>query len=195
MNIEYEATFANIQKDDIRAQLAKVRAERKCEEVLHKRIIFDVPKTCSLDNAWIRVRDEGNRVTMTLKDMPSEGGKIEDQKELEVVVSDFDETVGIMRNMGLKEKSYQESKREIWALGDVEVMIDEWPWLEPFVEIEGNSEAAVKSVAKELDFDWNSAIFGGICVQYNQKYGIRHEVINNHTKRFVFGEDNPFVKL
>jgi len=192
MNIEYEATFANIEKDDIRTRLAKVGAALERVEFLQKRYTFDVPDTCRLSNAWVRVRDEGNRATLTLKDMPSEGGTIDDQKELEVIVSDYDEAVAIMRNMGLVEKAYQESRREIWLLDDVEIMIDEWPWLEPFVEIEGVGEQVVKNVSQKLGFEWEDAIFGAVCVQYKRKYGVSHEVINFQTKRFVFGEPNPF---
>lgn len=194
MQIEYEATFANIDKDNIRSRLLRAGAICEREEFLQKRITFDVPQTCPLDNAWVRVRDEGNRATLTLKDMPPEGGAIEEQKESEVVVSDFNETIEIMRNIGLTEKAFQESYREIWLLDAVEIMIDEWPWLEPFVEIEGMSESVVKSVAQKLDFDWEKAIFGAVCIQYHGKYGVAHNVINYETKRFVFGERNPFVE-
>lgn len=33
---------------------------------------------------------------------------------------------------------------------DTEVVIDEWPWLPPFIEIEGQSEDAVRAAATAL---------------------------------------------
>jgi hypothetical protein len=32
-------------------------------------------------------------------------------------------------------------------------MIDEWPFLEPFIEVEGGSELGVRQVSEKLGFD------------------------------------------
>ena len=64
----------------------------------------------------------------------------------------------------------QETKRETWKLGEAEVVIDEWPWLEPFIEIEGPSEESVRDAAAQLEFDWNTAVFGGATEAYRASY-------------------------
>jgi adenylate cyclase class 2 len=64
----------------------------------------------------------------------------------------------------------QETKREIWHLGDAEVVIDEWPWITPFIEIEAPSEDAVKAAAGQLDLDWKDAAFGDIMTAYYAEY-------------------------
>lgn len=35
-------------------------------------------------------------------------------------------------------------------------MLDEWPGLKPFIEIEADSEIAVKNVTKKLGFEYNA---------------------------------------
>ncbi|QQR52132.1 hypothetical protein IPG36_06190 [bacterium] len=71
-------------------------------------------------------------------------------KELEVVVSDFQTTVDLLAAIGITGTAYQESRRENWRLGDVDIMIDEWPWLVPYIEIEADEPAQVQSVAEHL---------------------------------------------
>ena len=75
----------------------------------------------------------------------------------------------------------------------MEIAIDEWPFLEAFVEIEGTSEAAVKNVAEKIGFDYNKALFCAVAKLYNMKYNLSEDQINNHTPRIVFGEENPFL--
>lgn len=67
-------------------------------------------------------------------------------------------------------RSIQESRRETWQLGDVEIMLDEWPWLKPYIEIEGPSEEQVRVVATQLGLDWNQAVFGDVMAAYRAEY-------------------------
>jgi len=40
-------------------------------------------------------------------------------------------------HMGLRQKAYQETRREVWKINDeIEIMLDEWPGISPFIEIE-----------------------------------------------------------
>ena len=191
MNIEYEATFANINKDEIRERLKGVDAVCERSEYLQKRIPFHLPKEKRSDNAWLRVRDEGGNVTLSLKVI--DGDKIENQKELLLHVDNFNTAVQLLEAIGCESKSYQETNRELWKLNDTEITIDEWPFLEPFVEIEGNSEKAVRRVAEKLGFDWDNALFCAVGKLYEMKYGIPEKEINL-AKKIVFGMENPFVK-
>ncbi len=192
MDIEYEATFLNINKDEMRNRLNKVGAILLRPEYLQKRIPFDLPKEKRLRNKWLRVRDEGDKVTLSLK--MNEGDKIENQKELCLKVNNFDDAVKLLELIGCKSKSYQESKRELWKLDNVEITIDEWPFLEPFIEVEGKSEEEVKRVSKKLGFDYSQALFCCVTKLYQMKYGINFEKINSSMKRIVFDMKNPFIK-
>ena len=189
MNIEYEATFANINKDEVREQLQKAGATLVRPEYLQKRIPFYLPKEKRSKHSWLRVRDEGGDMTLSLKTV--DGDKIENQKELLLRVDNFDTAVSILESIGCEPKSYQETKRELWTLDNVEVTIDEWPFLEPFVEIEGTSEEVVRQSADILGFVWHDALFCAVGKLYEMKYGIPEDEINV-AKKIVFDMENPF---
>jgi len=135
-----------------------------------KRALIEEPHH-EAEHAFIRVRDEGDKVTLTFKRRADQAASsIDSVKELEVEVSDFDKTVELFSEAGWRYKTFQESRRETWKLGDVEIVIDEWPWLEPYIEIEGESEEAIKEVAAKLGLDWSNVIFGHIDALYARYY-------------------------
>lgn len=190
MQIEYEATFKNIDKTDLRARLQAAGAKLLRPEFMQRRRVFRLPAGHEINGGWLRVRDEGERITMSLKVV--DGERIEDQKETQLVVDDFAAACSLLATIGCQEKAYQESKRELWILDGVDICIDEWPFLEPFVEIEGKSESEVKAAARKLSFDFSTAYFCSVDVLYSEKYSISLDRINNQTPRILFEMDNPF---
>jgi adenylate cyclase, class 2 len=100
----------------------------------------------------------------------------------------------ILTLLGAPKKAYQENRRELWTLGGVEITIDEWPFLEPFVEIEGSSEGIVKQTSEMLGFDYGNALFCSVTTLYSKKYGLPDTTINNDIPRIVFDMENPFLE-
>lgn len=191
MNIEYEAKFLNIDKDEMRHRLERTGAMLVRPEYIQKCIPFYLPKEKHAKNSWLRVRDEGDKITLSLKTIDGEG--IEGQKEMCLEVDNFDAAVKLLEEIGCERKSYQETKRELWTLDDAEITIDEWPFLEPFVEIESSSEKSVKNISEKLDFNYADAVFGGVGKLYKMKYGIPPDEVNDLPK-IVFDMGNPFLK-
>lgn len=189
---EYEATFAKVDPKKLIKKLESTGMRLVHDKALMKRKAFHLPTPST--SAWVRVRKEVGKTTLTYKNI-SEDDVIESQKESEVEVSDFNSAVAILKNIGCKEKAYQENYRETWVTpdGGVVITIDEWPFLEPFVEIEGPDEESVRRTSETLGFDWGSAIFDAVTYLYSQKYSISRERINNQTPKIVFEMDNPFV--
>jgi adenylate cyclase class 2 len=191
MYTEFEATFTNINLDDVRKKLVQVNAKLIRQEYLQKRFVFELPKGHEIKGGWLRVRDEGDKITMSLKII--DGDKIENQKETQLEVDNFDNAVNFLSNIGCTKKAYQESKRELWKLDDVEITIDQWPFLEPFVEIEGKSEKEVIDIANLLGFDYTKAKFCSVDTLYAQKDSLTEDQVNNHTPEILFDGKNPFV--
>lgn len=192
MNIEYEATFTKIDKDQMRQKLKQAGATLIRPEFLMKRYCFLPPKFIH-EEAWLRVRDEGDKTTMALKIM--EGKKITDQKEVELVIDDFQKGYEFLKALQCKQIAYQETKREIWHLNNVEITIDTWPGLQPVLEIEGPNEDSVKSVAEKLGFNWHNAIFFSIDEIYERELGIPREIINTQTPEITFkNPPKPYKK-
>lgn len=167
MKTEIEAKFLHIDPDDIRDRLQKVGAVLKQPMQVMRRVVFD-NAFMNKNNGFIRIRDEGHRVTMTYKQYDEMS--LTGAKEIEFTVSDYEAAIALVEATGIKPKSIQEARREIWDLGEVEIVIDEWPWIDPFIEIEASSEELVKTAAKQLGFDWKDAAFGDIMTAYRAEY-------------------------
>lgn len=167
MNSEIEAKFLNVDHDYIRQQLVSLGAILEQPMRLMRRVVIHTP-AMNEKNAFVRVRDEGYRTTVTYKQFDDD--TIDGAKEYEMIASDFDSAVNIFKEAGLTYDTYQESKRENWVLDGVEIMLDEWPWLNPYLEIEGESEQAVQVIARALNLSWDEAMFGGVASIYNHQY-------------------------
>lgn len=192
MQIEYEATFSNIDKDKVRGRLKNAGASLLKPEVLMKRSNFTMPANNDIAGGWVRVRDEGDKVTMSVKII--DGEKIENQKETCLKVDSMDEAINFLETLGCRQKAYQETKREAWELDGVQITLDTWPFLEPFAEVEGQSEKAVKKVSEKIGFDYAQAKFCAVSLLYHEKYGLSQDVINNQTPEITFAK-NPFKKF
>lgn len=168
MQREIEAKFLSVNHDDVRAKLKSLKATLSQPMRLMRRVVFDYPDQRLQKADWgrIRVRDEGDRVTLSYKS----GSDQEYSKEVEVIVDSYDKTRQLLEAIGLKAFSFQESKRESWRYEDIEIVLDEWPWLEPYIEIEGPSEPAIKDCSAKLGFKWSAAKFGNVDTAYRAQY-------------------------
>jgi adenylate cyclase class 2 len=178
MQTEFEAKFLGIEKEILRNKLQEADALLLYPEVLMQRVCLDFPdKSLRAKSAWVRLRREFDKITLTYKVSPER--TIDGTKEIEVEVSDFDQTRNFLKAIGMVEKSFQETKREEWILDGVHIMIDEWPWIPPFIEIEGESTDAVQRIASKLGFDWKDAKFGSVEIAYQEVYDVTVDEVNN----------------
>lgn len=193
MQTEFEATFYPVEKAAMREKLRSVGAKLVKSEFLQKRKAFSLPAGHEIEGGWLRVRDEQDKITLSLKVV--NGSKIEDQKELELKVDSFEKASDLLTAIGCRQKAYQENRRERWDVDGADVVIDEWPYLEPLIEIEAESEEKVRAVAEKLGFDYSQAFFGTVAGLYSKKYGITEKQINDETPMILFDmEKNPFEK-
>lgn len=167
MKTEYEAKFIRINHDEIRQKLKEIGATLHHPMRLMRRAIIENEELKEKD-AFLRVRDEGDKVALTYKQFSN--FSVDGAKEHEIIVNDFNETVSLLAAVGLPHRSIQESKRETWTYDNAEVVLDEWPWLDPYIEIEADSEEAVKKLASKLGFEWDDAVFGDVMAAYRSQY-------------------------
>lgn len=188
MKTEIEAMFADVDHDEARTKITALGGVCKHPMRDMRRALVETAQM-KQDDAFLRVRDEGDKVTMTYKRHDDYG--LHGTKEVEVIVSDFDTTLELLKASGLEPTTYQESRRETWKLGEVEVVLDEWPWIPTYIEIEGESEEAVRDVAEKLGLDWSVALHGGVDIIYGIKFPDRtvRGVIDIEVVRF--GDELP----
>lgn len=156
---EFEAKFYPVDKAQYRKKLMSIGAKLVIPERKMIRVIGDHRGNSVLaKNDYIRVRDEGDIIRLSLKIMADEGGKISDQKEVDVEVSDFNKTVRIIEAAGIRFNHKQESLREEWEYKNAQITIDTWPGLDPYSEIETDSEEKIREIAEVLGLDWDKKI-------------------------------------
>ena len=194
MAIEFEATYLDINKDNIRRKLEDIGARLTRSEYKQRRYNFDLQSLGRNFWEWVRIRDEGNKITMAYKNI-STGSSIEEQKEVEIEISDMDLGVEFMENLGARMTNYSETLRERWMFNSVEIDIDTWPYLDPYVEIEGKNKEDVIKVSESLGFDFKDAKFCGAGEIYEMKYGIHPDKISKKKViHLTFDDPNPFIQ-
>ena len=102
-------------------------------------------------------------------------GEMKVREETEIGISSYNDGVTLLTHLGLFVKLSFEKKREIWELGDCEVVLDELPEnLGRFVEIEGPEESAVRKVQQQLGLASATAegrSYAAICGEHLAKSG------------------------
>lgn len=189
---EFEAKFYPVDKDKYREDLLKLGAKLIIPERKMVRFIADSRANNNIsNNNYLRVRDEGNLVRLSYKTTADTNGQLSDQKEVDVDVSDFDKTVRILEQIGIRFNRKQETLREEWEYKGAQITIDTWPGLETYSEIEADSEEKVRGIAEEFGFDWGKKIITAAAEVYEKVYGISIDEVLEKISNITF-ENNPF---
>lgn len=194
MKTEFEAKFYPVDKNAIREKLKANGGKLVQPEVKTIIAAYNHRANPQIDGDYVRVRNEGDKIRLSIKVHAAEGGSIADQKEIDTIVSDFDATLAILERTGLKRSGFQEKLRETWELHGAEVVIDTWPGLETYIEIEASSEDAVQYAAELLDFDWDDKIITSVVEIYAKKYGMTVEEVLAVMSNLTF-DNQPFANL
>jgi adenylate cyclase, class 2 len=178
MQTEIEAKFLHVEHNQLREKLQKLGATCKQPMRLMRRRNYDYPdeRLSKQFNGWVRLRDEGDKVTLSYKQLNDR--TLHGTKEVSVVVDDFAASDSLLQAIGLEQNSYQETKRESWHLDDVEIELDVWPWIDPMLEIEGPSETAVRVAAEKLGLKWEDATHGSVEIAYQNEYDVSEDEID-----------------
>lgn len=178
MQTEIEAKFLDVNHDEVREKLKSLGAkqEQPLREMRRKNFDF-ADKRLEKVGGWIRVRDEGDKITLAYKQLDHRG--LDGTKEVSVDVSSFEDTCALLERTGLEQQSYQETKRESWVLDGVQIELDEWPWIKPFIEIEAPDENQLHAVAEKLGFDMKDAVHGSVEIAYQAEYDVTEEEVDH----------------
>ena len=166
MQTEFEVKILDIDVPKMISKLSVLGA-KKIGEKFQKRFVYDFDP--SKENSWIRLRTDGTKTTMAIKEIQNDN--IDGTKELEINVDDFKKTNLFLEKLGYVAKGYQENRRISYILDDVEIEIDFWPKIPPYLEIEARSAEEVEMMIEKLGFDRSQAISIGVRKVY-KKYSI-----------------------
>lgn len=146
-NIEIEGKLLRIDPVAVVEKLINLGATFQ-KKYHYKRYVFDtIPK---VDNCWVRLRTDGERTTLAVKEIAN--NSMTGTKEWEVDVTSIEDTLVILSKIGLKSKAVQENYRLMFLFEQTEIAVDFWPQLEPYLEIESDSESTIRDIARNLGY-------------------------------------------
>ena len=148
METEYEVRILEIDVADAIKRLKRIGAKKEWD-LLQRRYVYDlIPK---VEGKWVRLRTNGKKTTLTIKDVVS--SEIDGTRELEIEVDDFEKCYEILKELGYEDRGYQENRRMQYKYEDVEIDIDYWPLIPTYMEIEGPSEEKVYKIVELLGYN------------------------------------------
>ncbi len=165
---EREVTILNIDEEMFIKRLLEHGAIKK-NEFLQRRYTYDFNPV--VPNKWIRLRTNGEKTTLTIKEIRDKNA-IDGTMELETVVGDFDVMNSILKELGYVYRNYQENYRKIYVIENVEISIDSWPMIPTYAEIEGKSNEDVVRTLELLGYTLEEATTLDVTSIYNEIYGI-----------------------
>lgn len=170
MNTEVEARFLDINKQQLTEQLAALGATDKGEVTLTEIIFYDQENKWPDEGRFVRIRSTGDTTKLTYKH--NQAQTIDSAREIEFAVPDAKLAEQFLEAIGLVSFRHQEKKRHTFKKDGVTIDIDTWPKVPTYVELEGPSEEAIKSVAQALGFKWEDAVFDDARAVIQGRYGI-----------------------
>jgi adenylate cyclase class 2 len=166
--MEFEVKVLDINPVQMRKQLIKLGCKKLHGPQRMKRTMFSLcdPTT----NGFVRVRDEGHRVTITCKlyknkDFPT---------EFEVTVKeDYESACKLIEGLGLIKTSEHETMRERWSHSLAhEITIDNIPGIPTYMEIDCENKTNLDTLIKRMNIDKDKMKTGGYDKQFEEYYGI-----------------------
>lgn len=167
MNTEFEVRILEVSFETMIQKLKEIDA-KQVGTFYQKRYTYDF--TPPQKGKWVRLRSNGQKTTLAIKEIKAQ--KIDGTKELEIIVSDFEDTNLILEKLGYKAQNFQENFRITFTFEDIEIDLDKWPMIPPYMEIEGKSEEGVYKFLNILGFDQKDVTAMDVDTLYREKYDI-----------------------
>jgi len=168
-HLEIEASFDDIDESKIK-KLIKENGGR----LINKKRIMPIKRyyvPSRKGDYFIRIRDEGDKITMTIKEWKNKKDKY--PVEREVIIDSIEEGDAILKFFGCKKLYDLEKIRETWEVGGCkEVVFDSYPGLPTYMEIDCHTVPQLKKAANMLGYTMNDASKLRVNDKYRLLYGI-----------------------
>ena len=141
--------------------------------MLEVNLRFDTPDMQLGKRAQVLRLRQDDQSILTFKSPGEIIGGVISRTELEVIVSDFQTTRGILEALGFQVFMTYEKYRQNFQLNELVASVDEMPYGN-FIELEGSSPEHVRATAALLGLDWDQRInlsYTALLSLYNQNTG------------------------
>jgi adenylate cyclase class 2 len=160
---EIEVKFPVSSLTSLRRDLERGDAQIRTPRHLERNWRFDSRDgALTASGRVLRVR-KGITDTLTFKERTTQALT---RREIEVEISSADQALQLLEGLGYAVVLIYEKYRQVFSLGEVQIMLDELPF-GFFVEIEGPDSASLGPMAAELGLAWEA----GIAFSYMEIFG------------------------
>jgi adenylate cyclase class 2 len=148
-------------------RLTKIGARLKrarCHEI---NILFDDERgTLQASRQILRLRKDEQSI-LTYKGMGEEIDGVLSRREIEVVVSNFDDASDLLLGLGYHSSMKYEKFRIVYDFNACEVVLDELPygW---FCEVEGEEPQVIQTTARKIGLRWEARILKSYRMLFEQ---------------------------
>jgi len=189
---EFEAKFLNIDITTIKNKLRENGAKQVHGPLKFYRLIFKRCEEKGDKPGFVRIRDEGKKITMTTKIFNDK--KFPEEREVTINES-FEKGCEFLKAIGIEEKSYQETMREKWSHPLAhEITFDIVPGLPIYMEIDCTSEDNLNKLVALLDLDKSNMKYGSFDKTYTEYYDIPSDTIIHKTPSLTFKDVGAQIK-
>ncbi len=103
---------------------------------------------------WIRLRQTGDQTTITIKKIVNSNGEydLDAVRELEFEVPSIEEGKEFLESLGYYPSLHQKKMRIAYDYKNTEMVIDKWPKIPAYIEVEGENKEDICGVVKDLGF-------------------------------------------
>lgn len=182
-NLEIEKQFSGLDMIEFKKLLIENGAEIVKKNRIMRYTVFKHPS--GIYNRYIRIRDEGDKVTMTSK----ENLKKEFVTEYEVEIDSYDMGIKIFKSLGCKPRYAIEKTRETWSIPTVssknEIVIDGYPGLLPIIEVECENVETLNHIVGLLNLKdkKHSSVTDMYLKSFNMKF---KKIKNEYSEQMTF---------
>ena len=129
-------------------------------KLLSNDIIKVIKKANENFSKWIRLRQTGDETTITIKRVVNGKGEyaLDAVNELEIDVPSIEEGKQLLSDLGYYYARHQIKMRIAYDYKNTEIVIDKWPYLAPYVEIEGPTKEEIDEAVLMLGYKVEDAI-------------------------------------
>lgn len=157
---EIEVRFVEVDEQALKQKLTALGAEDLGEAFLEEIIFYDQAGKWQYDEKkFVRIRRTNKGMFVTFKHNQEDSATGTQELEFQAAADQEHKIEKFLEAIGLIAYRVQQKKRHSYKLDNVLVEFDTWPVIPTYVELEGESEEALKSVAAKLGLNWSKVVF------------------------------------
>ncbi len=119
------------------------------EQLVNNQTILDIAHSFGINpNKWIRLRETDDLTTVATKNILEKKAEEEMQPvlETEIDVASISQANELLEQLGFAYRNYQEKRRITYFVNNINIDIDFWPLIPPYMEIESTDDKIKETI-------------------------------------------------